>query len=113
VIGAYGSRAHPDDLGRSPVYAASVDVTFVFMMLVLKVPIVAMLWLVWWAVHAQPEPGSQHGEDGGGGPPVTQPPAPRRPGPRHRGPHGDPLPASPSRSRAPGLRLRRRSTPRP
>ncbi|MCD6725828.1 MAG: hypothetical protein LT070_01135, partial [Solirubrobacteraceae bacterium] len=39
--------------------------TFVYLMLVLKIPIVALLWLVWWAVHQTPD--EEAGGDGGEG----------------------------------------------
>ena len=32
---------------------------FIWMVVVLKIPIVALLWLVWWAVHAEPEPAGE------------------------------------------------------
>ena len=40
---------------------------FIWMIVVLKIPIAALLWLVWWAVHAEPEPAAdeQSGGDGG------------------------------------------------
>ena len=74
---------------------------FVWMMVVLKIPIAALLWLVWWSSKA-PEPQEEeparvdrH--------PIQGPHHPRRPrGPRpsRRGPHALPAPASPSRVRA-------------
>jgi hypothetical protein len=73
----------------------------------LKIPLGALLWLVWWASR-EPEPENtdddnnnggndrQHGEDG--------PQVPRSP---RRGPHGDPLPLPPKRVRvARGRRVR-------
>jgi hypothetical protein len=82
-----------------------VDWTFVYMMLGLKLPIIALLWIVWWAVHAQPEPAT--GADDGGISPRRHPrhPSPRRP--RRRGPHGDPVLASPPRTRVARARARR------
>ena len=70
---------------------------------VLKIPIVALLWIVWWAVRQEPElelPPS----DGGGSDrdPHRRPQLPRRP---RRGPHADPPPAPPQRVRAVGDRL--------
>lgn len=73
---------------------------FLWMMLALKVPIAALLYLVWWASKApspqDPEPalvspGSLHG----GGPR-----RPRRPRPPRRGPHAEAPPRPPSRVRA-------------
>lgn len=60
----------------------------IFMGLVLKIPVAAMLWIVWWAVRAAPEPaeappGPEGGHDRG-----RFRRSPKRPkGPR-RGPHG-------------------------
>jgi len=79
-----------------------VDIwTFLWLMLFLKIPIVALFLIVRWAVKQTPEEAT--GEDGGIGP---------RPGPRHphrprrrpprpprRGPHGEPAPLSPPRMR--------------
>ncbi|MCW3063840.1 MAG: hypothetical protein JWN32_1012, partial [Solirubrobacterales bacterium] len=55
----------------------TVDATFIFMMLVLKIPIVALILLVWWAVKQEPEPVDSDGGDGG-----TKVRHPRRPLPR-------------------------------
>lgn len=69
---------------------------FLWLMLALKIPIAALLWIVWWAIH-QNEPETEGG-DGGGGTKVPEPG--RRPRwPRRRGPHGDPVPAAPPRVR--------------
>jgi hypothetical protein len=73
-----------------------VWVEVVFMMLVLKIPVVYVGWLVWWAVRQEPLPPE--------GAPVTvrigKPDAPARGslrsrfgGLRPRGPHGRPRPA--------------------
>jgi hypothetical protein len=74
-----------------------VDATFIFMMLALKIPIVALLLLVWWAVKQDTEPVETPGGDGG-----TKVRHPRRPLPRppRRGPHGDGVPAAPPRVRS-------------
>ena len=81
--------------------------TFVYMMFFLKLPIVALLWIVWWAIRATPDP-AETGEDGGlkdrQGPPHPRTP-PRR-GPRRRDPHGAPLPPSPPRVRTATARAR-------
>jgi hypothetical protein len=71
---------------------------FIWMVVVLKIPIVALLWLVWWAVRAEPEPAtddSQGGHGGGG-----HSPRPRRPRPSRRGDHALPTPQPPLRVRA-------------
>jgi hypothetical protein len=84
-----------------------VDWAFVYLMLVLKIPIIALLWIVWWAVRATPE-GDEQPSDGDGGLPRS-PRHPRRPLPRHprRGPHGDPAPVPPTRTRTVVARARR------
>ena len=72
---------------------------FIWIMLVLKIPLVALLWLVWYAVRATPEPIAAD-DDGDGGIGKPRPHDPRGPGkPRRRGPHGDPLVPAPPRTR--------------
>jgi hypothetical protein len=71
----------------------------IWLMLVLKIPVAALLYIVWWAVHQEPDTG---GADEDGGTKVHphddhQPLPPRLP--RRRGPHGDPAPPSPARTR--------------
>jgi hypothetical protein len=82
---------------------ANVDAwTFLWLMVFLKIPIVALFLIVRWAVKQTPE--NAPGGDGGVGP---------RPRPRHphhprsrpprlprRGPHGEPSPLAPPRMRA-------------
>jgi hypothetical protein len=77
-------------------------------MLALKLPIAALIYLVWWAVKQEPEPSPSSDDDGG----VKRGPAPRhprKPFPRNprRGPHGEPAPAPPARVRT--VRARARS----
>jgi hypothetical protein len=83
-------RAGPGSIG-------GVDITFIYLMLVLKIPIVALLWIVWWAIHQTPEPEPTSHDDGG----AKHSPHPRRPLPHapRRGPHADPPPAAPARVR--------------
>jgi hypothetical protein len=69
----------------------------------LKIPIAALLYIVWWAIKQEaPAPGSS-GEGG-----TKAPPHPRRPLPRapRRGPHGDPQVPAPPRTRAVVARAR-------
>ncbi len=75
-----------------------MDWGFVFLMFALKIPLLALCLLVWWAIKQTPEEADQPHSDGGGG---SKAPHPHGPLPRHprRGPHGDPLPASPPRVR--------------
>jgi hypothetical protein len=77
------------------------------MMVFLKLPILALLWIVWWAIRATPEPADQGDE--GGIKDRHKPPHPRTPprrGPRLRDPHGAPLPPSPPRVRTAAARAK-------
>jgi hypothetical protein len=66
--------------------------------LVLKIPIAALLWIVWWAIHDPPVP--EAGEDDEGGSDRDPWHARRRPPrPPRRGPHDDVRPGSPARVR--------------
>jgi hypothetical protein len=75
--------------------------TFIWLMVFLKIPIVALFLLVRWAVRQTPEPAG--GQDGGIGPPQAplHPNHPRARLPRtpRRGPHGDAPLRPPSRVR--------------
>jgi hypothetical protein len=75
--------------------------TFLYLMVFLKLPILALLYLVWWAIHQTPDQdGGEDGGDDGGSRRPRHPRPPLRPLPR-RGPHrGTPQPAPPSRTRA-------------
>jgi hypothetical protein len=82
--------------------------TFFFMFVVLKIPIVALLYLVWWAVRDEPAPADEEPRERlRRGPDRPRPP--RKPRPPRRGPHAEPPPATPSRSRvrARGKRVER------
>jgi hypothetical protein len=75
--------------------------TFIWLMFLLKIPIVALFLIVRWAVRQTPE--AEPGLDGGIGP-RPLPLHPHHPRSRHpraprRGPHGAPAPASPTRVR--------------
>src|SRR3954462_4167331 len=77
----------------------TVSWTFVYLMIGLKLPIAALLYLVWWAIHQTPEtadPGT--GNDGTRRPRHPRPPLPRRPR-LPRGAHGLPVPVPPRRMR--------------
>ena len=79
--------------------------TLFYMLVILKIPIIALLCLVWWAVKQEPEPA-----DGDSREPLRAGPHPRppgKPGPSRRGPHADPLPVTPKRIRARGKRIER------
>lgn len=76
--------------------------TFIWLMVFLKIPIVALFLIVRWAVKQTPE-GFYDGEDGGIGP-APRPLHPHHPRSRlprrpRRGPHGDPPPIAPPRVR--------------
>ena len=83
--------------------------TFVYLMLILKIPIVALLTIVWWAIRSTPEESDPVQSDGGGGTKTREPRHPRPVRPRHprRGPHGDPLPLPPPRVRTVVARAKR------
>jgi hypothetical protein len=77
--------------------------TFVWLFLILKIPIVALFLLVRWAVQA---PETEPSDDGGIGP-RSRPLHPYHPRSRlggrgpitpRRGSHGDPMPAAPART---------------
>jgi hypothetical protein len=59
--------------------------TIFYMVVILKIPMVAALWLVWWAIKSEPLPEEETDEDRG--PRRTRPPLPRWPrrGPRPAG----------------------------
>jgi hypothetical protein len=82
--------------------------TFIWLVAILKIPIVALFLLVRWAVLQTPD--GESGQDGGIGPPSgpLHPHHPRSRPPRlpRRGPHGDPAPSSPLRIRTVAARRR-------
>lgn len=85
--------------------------TFLYLMVFLKLPIVALFGICWWALRDQPEPELHPSDDGGSKhPPVVHPPHPRRPFPRRptprRGPHGGSAHLSPPRVRTVAARAR-------
>jgi hypothetical protein len=71
---------------------------------VLKIPIVALLLIVWWAIKSEPIPETGP-SDGGGSDRHWPSRRPRHPRPPRRGPHAEPAPPPPSRVRAHGRRL--------
>jgi hypothetical protein len=68
-------------------------------MLALKIPLIGLLCIVWWAIKQKPEDSAPRDDDGGI---KRQRPHPPKPLPRHprRGPHGDPAPVPPARVRS-------------
>ena len=91
-----------------------MSATFIFLMFILKLPILGLFFIVWWAVHAPPEPEPVADEGGGTKRPLQ--PRPRHPHPRpalprnpRRGPHGGaPRVAPPPRVRTVVARARAR-----
>jgi hypothetical protein len=88
-----------------------MSATFIFLMVILKIPIILLFSIVWWAVHSKPEPEAVPGEDGGAKRPLNPRPRPRHPRPalpRHprRGPHGAQKVAAPLRTRTVVARAR-------
>jgi hypothetical protein len=82
--------------------------TFIWMFVVLKIPVIAALWLIWYAIQA-PEPAAED-DPGSGGSDREPERGPRSPRPPRRGPHASPPPHAPARVRvATGRRLTHRS----
>ena len=80
---------------------------FFWMMVVLKIPIIALLCLVYWAVKQVDAEMELPSDDGGGSDRHPHRGGPRRPRPPRRGPHAEPAPRAPSRVRASGRQLTR------
>jgi hypothetical protein len=77
-----------------------MDWGFLWIMVVLKLPVIALLLLVWWAVRqVDEEPGAEDGGDGGSKLPRHPRPTTRGPRSPRRGPHGDPPVPAPARVR--------------
>ncbi|MBV8395332.1 MAG: hypothetical protein JO064_03635 [Actinobacteria bacterium] len=58
--------------------------TAIIFLLILKIPIVYVCWVVWWAVKAEPEVGAEGGTEGINWKPWQRPPRSRPP---RGGPH--------------------------
>jgi hypothetical protein len=82
---------------RPAGYHERVDWGFIWLMFIMKIPLGALLWIVWWAIHAQPAvdelPSDGQGRRRHGPRLPTGPRSPRR------GPHAEPPPAAPARVR--------------
>ena len=74
---------------------------FLWIMIGLKIPLVALLLIVFWAIRQKPEEPGMRDDDGGlrrlGARIHPRPPFPRHP---RRGPHSDPRPPAPVRMRS-------------
>jgi hypothetical protein len=77
--------------------------TFIWLMVLLKIPIGGLFWLVWWAIHkTDEEPVDAHDEDGGSKVDRNRHRLPRSPRPvrPRRGPHTGAPPPAPPRTRS-------------
>jgi hypothetical protein len=81
---------------------------FFWLAVILKIPIVALLLIVWWAIREPPVP--EAGDDRGGSDRDPRHPRRRPPHPPRRGPHRDPAPGTPARVRLARARRRAPST---
>lgn len=74
-------------------------------MLALKIPLIGLICLVWWAIKQKPDDEPASEDDGGI---RLHRRHPRQPFPRtpRRGPHGDPAPLPPARVRTVRARAR-------
>jgi hypothetical protein len=82
---------------------------FVWLMFILKIPILMLLGIVWWAIKAETNPA---GDDGSGG--IRRhrgPPLQRLQNPLRPGPHGAPLPPAPARVRTRAVSRRTPAAP--
>ena len=79
---------------------------FLWLMLALKIPLIGLICIVWWAIKQNPDESPPSDGDGGvkrGERPHPPNPFPRRP---RRGPHGDPAAPPPARVRTTRARAR-------
>jgi hypothetical protein len=75
-----------------------------YLFVFLKLPIAALCWIVWWAVHQTPDEETDEAHPPGG---YRRPhPPPRLPRAPRRGPHGDGIPLPPPRVRPVKARAR-------
>jgi hypothetical protein len=82
---------------------------FIFMMVVLKLPILALFGIVWWAVRQKPEEADDASGSGGSAKPSSPHPHSPLPHSPRRGPHGEPAAPAPPRMRVSGSRQRDRA----
>lgn len=76
-----------------------------WLMLALKIPLIGLICIVWWAIKQEPDESASREDDGGmkRHPPHAHGPFRRPP---RRGPHGDPAPLPPARIRTVRARAR-------
>ena len=79
---------------------------FLWIMLALKIPLIALIVIVWWAIRSKPEEPPFSDGDGGIRREHSHRPRPFPRNPR-RGPHGGLPPAAPARVRTVRARARR------
>jgi hypothetical protein len=82
--------------------------TMLYLFVFLKIPILVLFYIVWWAVKQDTNPAIDMGGEGGS-PRERTPlphPHPKLPHTPRRGPHGDPLPLPPPRVRPVSARAR-------
>ena len=82
---------------------------FIFMGLILKIPVAAACWLIWHAVRSEPDPVEGAEESGGGHHGrFRRQPKPKRPSGPRRGPHAPDALPMPCPAESDGLRVMRR-----
>ena len=79
---------------------------FLWLMLALKLPLAALIYLVWWAIKQEPDESSSSDDDGGIKRHRSASAASRSRAVPRRGPHGDPAPHPPARVRTVRARAR-------
>jgi hypothetical protein len=75
----------------------AVGWTMFYLFVALKIPILAAIYLVYWAIKQEPDPSEDVRDDGGAS--KRPHPVPRLPRSPRRGPHADPAPIAPPRVR--------------
>jgi hypothetical protein len=81
--------------------------TMLYLFVFLKLPILALFYIVWWAVRQDTDPAREGGDGGSRREAKPLPhPHPKLPRTPRRGPHGDPLPLPPPRVRTVSARAR-------
>jgi hypothetical protein len=71
----------------------------IFVLVLLKIPIAYVGWVMWWAIKAEPEVGTEGGTDSVNWAPWRRPSPPASPARPRQGPHGVPERANPRASR--------------